>query len=135
MGRDHTISSLAKGFVRYYRDPELYPKRKYIGVVFDRSERLPRGRNSARKRRLGMFEREMEVKDPEETKEPYGPVGRLTMNENYQYRESNWSIGRTAEWMDQKPVKRFDPRDRWAAWKRSVVRREKLIAQKALRRR
>ena len=54
MGRDHTISALVKGYVRYYRDPERHKKRKYIGVVFERNETLPRPRGAPRRRRVGM---------------------------------------------------------------------------------
>ena len=59
MGRDHTIFALEKGYVRYYKDPERHKERKYIGVVFDRAWKLPRGRGEARRRRLGMEAREM----------------------------------------------------------------------------
>ena len=31
MGRDFTIHSMATGYVKYYRDPEKHPDRKYIG--------------------------------------------------------------------------------------------------------
>ena len=54
MGRDHTIYALQPGFVKYYRDPRLHPKRQYIGVVFERAQTLPTPVNAARRRRLGM---------------------------------------------------------------------------------
>lgn len=54
MGRDHTIFAREKGYVTYYRDEERYPGRKYIGIVFERGQTLPRGRNEARRRRLGL---------------------------------------------------------------------------------
>ncbi|KAI9839046.1 MAG: 54S ribosomal protein L2 mitochondrial [Sclerophora amabilis] len=61
MGRDHTIFAQQAGYVKYYADPRRHPKRKYIGVVFDRTEKLPRPVNAARKRRLGMVEVPMMV--------------------------------------------------------------------------
>lgn len=53
-GRDHTISALEAGFVRYYRDPARHPMRKYIGVVFDQTDKLPRSPGAPRRRRLGL---------------------------------------------------------------------------------
>jgi ribosomal protein L27 len=60
-GRDHTISALEKGFVRYYRDPARHPTRKYIGVVFDQADKLPRPPGSPRRRRLGLVAVPMEA--------------------------------------------------------------------------
>ncbi|KAI9791615.1 MAG: 54S ribosomal protein L2 mitochondrial [Peltula sp. TS41687] len=53
MGRDHTIYATQAGYVKYYRDPGLHPKRKYIGVAWARDDRLPYPRNAPRQRRLG----------------------------------------------------------------------------------
>lgn len=39
----------------YYRDPEKHPKRKYIGIVFDRSQTLPQPLHQVRRRKLGML--------------------------------------------------------------------------------
>ncbi|KAI9686699.1 MAG: 54S ribosomal protein L2 mitochondrial [Bathelium mastoideum] len=55
MGRDHTLHATQPGFVKYYRDPELHPKRRYIGVVLRRTDVLPRPPNASRRRRLGMI--------------------------------------------------------------------------------
>ncbi|KAF2140156.1 uncharacterized protein K452DRAFT_319705 [Aplosporella prunicola CBS 121167] len=55
MGRDHTIHAAAPGYVKYYRDPAKHPKRKYIGVVFERNQTLPTPVHAARRRRLGML--------------------------------------------------------------------------------
>ncbi|CZT21778.1 related to 60s ribosomal protein L2 (mitochondrial) [Ramularia collo-cygni] len=55
MGRDHTIHAAAPGYVRYYRDPNLHPKRKYIGVVFKKEHTLPQAPNAVRRRQLGML--------------------------------------------------------------------------------
>lgn len=61
MGRDHTIFAKEKGYVCFYKDPETHPKRKYIGVVFERGMKLPVPRNKPRIRRLGLVGREREM--------------------------------------------------------------------------
>lgn len=61
MGRDHTIFAKEKGYVTYYKDEEKHPDRKYIGIVFERNMTLPRGRNEARRRRLGLVGRERQM--------------------------------------------------------------------------
>ncbi|KAI9720315.1 MAG: 54S ribosomal protein L2 mitochondrial [Chrysothrix sp. TS-e1954] len=53
-GRDHTIYATQSGYVKYYRDPRLHPKRQYIGVTFERGDSLPYPPNAARRRRFGM---------------------------------------------------------------------------------
>ncbi|KTW29731.1 ribosomal protein L27 [Pneumocystis carinii B80] len=58
MGRDHTLYALEPGFVQFYQDP-LQPKRKFVGVVFDRATKLPLSKNEPRIRRLGMKEVEI----------------------------------------------------------------------------
>ena len=55
MGRDHTIYATQPGYVKYYRNPALHPKRRYIGVVLNRNDVLPLPPNAARRRRLGMI--------------------------------------------------------------------------------
>jgi len=42
MGRDHTIYAVTPGFVRFFRTKRLRGERKYVGVVLERGERLPR---------------------------------------------------------------------------------------------
>ncbi|KAK3686173.1 hypothetical protein B0T22DRAFT_242221 [Podospora appendiculata] len=54
IGRDHTIHASAAGYVKYYRDPLRHPKRQYIGVVFDKDDKLPYPVGAARKRKLGL---------------------------------------------------------------------------------
>lgn len=54
MGRDHTIHSAIAGYVKYYRDPFRHPTRQYIGVTYERNDRLPYHPHAARKRKLGM---------------------------------------------------------------------------------
>lgn len=124
MGRDHTIFAKEKGYVTYYRDPELHPKRKYIGVVFERGMKLPVPRNAPRRRKLGLVGRDRElttmagVEVPEgeglevgglteaqgtlrqqikETRSKVPDMKRMELRPGYQYRESNYSIGKTAE--------------------------------------
>jgi len=55
MGRDHTLYAMQGGYVKYYRDPRLHPKRRYIGVVFERTQTLPTPLNAVRRRKLGMI--------------------------------------------------------------------------------
>lgn len=42
MGRDHTIYAVAPGFVRFYKERYMRGERKYVGVVLNRGEVLPR---------------------------------------------------------------------------------------------
>ena len=55
MGRDHTIFAKEAGYVRFYRDPQRHPRRRYIGVALERGWKLPTPPNAARRRRLGML--------------------------------------------------------------------------------
>ncbi|KAL2019142.1 hypothetical protein VTK56DRAFT_10014 [Thermocarpiscus australiensis] len=54
MGRDHTIHAAVAGYVKYYRDPQRHPKRQYIGVVFNRDDKLPYPPGTPRRRRLNL---------------------------------------------------------------------------------
>lgn len=42
MGRDHTIFALVPGFVRFYKTKIGQKERKWIGLVLERGEKLPR---------------------------------------------------------------------------------------------
>ncbi len=42
MGKDHTIYATVPGFVRYYKEARGSSERKYVGVVPNREEKLPR---------------------------------------------------------------------------------------------
>lgn len=58
MGKDHTIYSTEYGYVRYYRNPALHPKRRYIGVALAKdgpASKLPTPHNAPTRRRLGMY--------------------------------------------------------------------------------
>ncbi len=52
MGRNHTIHAAVAGYVKYYRDPQRHPKRQYIGVVFNREDKLPYPVSTPRRRKL-----------------------------------------------------------------------------------
>lgn len=41
--------------MRYYRDPARHPKRKFIGIVFEKEQNLPQHPSSIRRRKLGML--------------------------------------------------------------------------------
>jgi len=136
--------------VKYYKDPERHPDRQYIGVAFERDQKLPTPRNAMRRRRLGMVATKMQpvLNDLQEllveTKEPStdvaAPVRKpitqvelkprkgekekriLHLRPGYMYRESNFEIGRAAERAGIK-VKLFKPRDRWTAWRKATERK------------
>jgi large subunit ribosomal protein L27 len=158
MGRDHTIFAREKGYVVFYRDPELHAKRKYIGVVFERGEVLPRSRLRPRRRRLGLVGREREGVVGEEegegtfTVEEGGndearetdvrqlaksqkakgmEVPKLELRPGYQYRESNWHIGRAAERADIK-VREYKRGDRFLAWRKLNARKARNAERRAL---
>lgn len=42
MGRDHTIYALVPGFVRFYSKKHMNGERRYVGVVLERGDKLPR---------------------------------------------------------------------------------------------
>lgn len=68
MGRDHTIFAKEKGYVVYYRDKwrgkgyggngRALDYKKFIGVVFERGQKLPRPEGHEKPRRLGMVMRQ-----------------------------------------------------------------------------
>lgn len=160
MGRDHTIFATAKGYVTFYKDPERHPDRKYIGVVYERGMSLPTPRNAARRRRLGMVARVMSTSAPtteatpteDQTADLVLVDGKMPRLENSPqeiraavpakvrppnksgniFRESNAYIGRAAERAGVK-VKKYDHRDRFAAWRRRTARmkeeRDKKVKQ------
>ena len=44
MGKDHTLFALVPGYVRYYSlpNPTSRGQRRYVGIVQERGEKLPR---------------------------------------------------------------------------------------------
>ncbi|KAI1199200.1 ribosomal L27 protein-domain-containing protein [Nemania serpens] len=112
LGRDHTIFALASGYVRYYRDPKKHPKRQYIGVVFNKEDKLPYPVNARRKRKLNMVAAPVVPLQAEPELSPSGipntvvrkGIGRkphprderhikLAPDSSYAYREENWRLG------------------------------------------
>ena len=61
-----------------------------------------------------------------------GKKPQLTLRENYQYRESNTSIGRVAERAGVR-VRPFKPGDRWLAWRKANERKAANAERRALR--
>jgi large subunit ribosomal protein L27 len=57
MGRDHTIYAIVPGYVRFYREKWMRGERKYIGVVLDQGDKLPRDANCGRSRYCGLVDR------------------------------------------------------------------------------
>ncbi|KJZ73942.1 hypothetical protein HIM_06610 [Hirsutella minnesotensis 3608] len=137
MGRDHTIHAMATGYVKYYRDPARHPDRKYIGVVFDKSDTLPYPRHAERKRRLGMTTHPIRtpVEQPamspsgipyEVTRLQNGEKDRLLrLRDDYSYREDNWRIGRLVQTTGLRKT-RFRTRKQYLRHRR--WRREREIA-------
>ncbi|MBE3045669.1 50S ribosomal protein L27 [Candidatus Bathyarchaeota archaeon] len=113
IGRDHTIHSMATGFVKYYRDPKKHPDRQYIGVVFNKEDKLPYPVHAERRRRLGMSATVMRTPEakpalsesgiPHEVRraDPDRPGAEpqlLTLRpSDNTYREENWRIGRLVQ--------------------------------------
>lgn len=42
MGRDHTLYALVPGFVRFYKRKHMRGERRFVGIVLNRGEKLPR---------------------------------------------------------------------------------------------
>ena len=42
MGRDHTLFATVPGYVRFYKIPGSRKDRKYVGIVLNKGEKLPR---------------------------------------------------------------------------------------------
>lgn len=158
MGRDHTIFALQTGYVKYYRDPERHLDRKYIGVTFERDDKLPPNRSAPRKRRLGMIAvprpsitgddaharvasaptdsvsappRRSIKEEKKRKKSGRVPSEELVSGSNYGYRETNWQIGRAPERAGV-IVKKIIPGDRFAAWRKRNLRKERAAEKRAL---
>jgi len=57
MGRDHTIYATAPGVVRFYKEKWMRTDRKFVGVVLERGEKLPRDNtNLGRSRYFGLVD-------------------------------------------------------------------------------
>lgn len=160
MGRDHTIFAKEKGYVTYYKDTETHPKRKYIGVVFERGMKLPVPRNAPRRRRLGLVGRERELSTVASPIEPVTEtagvevggmveaqgtvmqqgkkarskmpqVKQMELRPGYQYRDSNWHIGRAAE-RAKVVVREYKRGDRFLAWRKLNARKARSAEKRSL---
>ncbi|KAI8662252.1 hypothetical protein NW754_014414 [Fusarium falciforme] len=135
MGRDHTIHAMATGYVKYYRDPARHPDRKYIGVVFNKSDTLPYPQHAERKRRLNMTMFPIKEAAAKPELSPSGipfqvtrieagePDRLLKLRKDYSYREDNWAIGQLAKTTGLK-TKRFRTRKQWFRHRRWRRERE-----------
>lgn len=159
MGRDHTIYATEAGYVKYYLDPEKHPKRKYIGVCFERDGRLPTPRNAPTRRRLNRYavkiqqpdgfgediiavvtgkprDADVNVAQKEGSSVAVGSQEAGTtlplLRPGYMYREANWQIGRAAENAGIKEVK-FNRNDRFLAWRKRTARAERAAQMKSLK--
>ncbi|EDR03191.1 mitochondrial 54S ribosomal protein YmL2, partial [Laccaria bicolor S238N-H82] len=57
MGRDHTIYATAPGVVRFYKEKWMRGERRFVGVVLERGEVLPRDLDSrGRSRYCGLVQ-------------------------------------------------------------------------------
>lgn len=57
MGRDHTIYATAPGVVRFYKEKWMRGERRFVGVVLERGEVLPRDQDSrGRSRYCGLVQ-------------------------------------------------------------------------------
>ncbi|KZZ97838.1 60S ribosomal protein L2 [Ascosphaera apis ARSEF 7405] len=128
MGRDHTIFALEKGYVKFYKDPERHPDRKYIGITLEKEDTLPYPKNAPTKRRFGMEPWPRVVDNSPEIVKAKGDISTkgmkgVVMREGYMFREANWEIGRAPEIKGVK-VRQWKRNDRWTAWR---VRAQKIL--------
>ncbi|KAK7419705.1 hypothetical protein QQZ08_010718 [Neonectria magnoliae] len=135
MGRDHTIHAMATGYVKYYRDPARHPDRKYIGVVFDKTDTLPYPIHAETKRKLNKTVFTIKPAAPKPELSPSGipfqvtrveagePDRILKLRKDYSYREDNWRIGRLVQTTGLK-TKRFRTRKQWFRHRRWRRERE-----------
>ncbi|EUC41043.1 hypothetical protein COCMIDRAFT_107207 [Bipolaris oryzae ATCC 44560] len=145
-GRDHCIFATESGYVRYYRDPRLHPKRQYIGVALEKDHTLPYPPNAARRRRLNFTPVPVASPPPASESAPVAAAVAgaeapreatkkelsLRSGKGYAYREANWVIGRAAERAGVQ-VKEFVPGDRWTAWRKRSLRIQANVERKRLR--
>lgn len=148
MGKDHTLYALVEGYVRYYRNPNLHPKRKYIGVALEREGKesiLPTPANAPRRRRVGMvavpmkapstqaaadlFLEEHITQGSTPNKKGQGvakglvPATDPPIMRGNGYRIANVQLARDAE-KNQVYVRPYVRKDRWHAWRMRVQRKE-----------
>ncbi|KAI9509342.1 ribosomal L27 protein-domain-containing protein [Russula earlei] len=55
MGRDHTLYATVPGYVRFYKEKWMRGERKFVGIVLNRGEKLPRDETAlGRSRHFGL---------------------------------------------------------------------------------
>lgn len=59
------------------------------------------------------------------------PQSQMKLRAGYQYRESNWSIGRAAERAGVK-IREYKRGDRWLAWRKKVAAKERSREKRAM---
>ena len=65
MGRDHTLYATVPGFVRFYKIPGSRKDRKFVGIVLQKGEKLPRDEtNCGRSRFFGLVDLNAFNKEP-----------------------------------------------------------------------
>ena len=65
MGRDHTLYATVPGFARFYKIPGSRKDRKFVGIVLQRGEKLPRDEtNRGRSRFFGLVDLNAFNKEP-----------------------------------------------------------------------
>lgn len=55
MGRDHTLYATVPGYVRFYKEKWMRGERKFVGVVLNRGEKLPRDEQALGRSRFFSF--------------------------------------------------------------------------------
>lgn len=147
MGKDHTIYATETGYVRYYKDPMVHPKRRYIGVALEREGKLsvlPTPRNAASRRRLGMYATPIKNDDDKSFLEGHLSASSASASKvskpavppinirqgTLMYRETNFSIGRAAE-RKGVTVREYDRGDRWVAWRKRAQKTKRIALMKA----
>ena len=65
MGRDHTLFATVPGYVRFYKIPGSRKDRKYVGIVLNKGEKLPRDEATlGRSRFFGLVDLNVFNKEP-----------------------------------------------------------------------
>jgi large subunit ribosomal protein L27 len=69
MGRDHTIFAMAPGYVRFYTEKWMRKTRRFVGLVLERGEKLPRDEaTTGRSRHFGLIDLNLHKQLEEEQK-------------------------------------------------------------------
>ena len=64
IGRDHTLFATVPGYVRFYKQKWMRGERKFVGIVLNRGEKLPRDEQAlGRSRFFGLVNLNSSVMD------------------------------------------------------------------------